>query len=173
MSSRTLVILIFFYLFGTYGCSRSIFDVKTEAVRADDLLITLTRTECYGKCPVYELTIDADGNITFDGIKHTTTLGKAQGKVNRNEVEGLILEFNKVRFMDLDNNYDQKTCPEFATDMSTVSVSLRQNGNTKKITHNLGCSTKGDHKPYPPGLRGLEAKIDETAHVSRWVEGGI
>ena len=153
------------------GCSGSIPGLtKRTAVRTDDLAITLKRTACYGTCPVYELTIDAEGNVAFEGIKHTKTLGNATGKIGGNEIDRLISEFNSAGFLDLDDNYDQKTCPDFATDMSTVVVSLKQNGQTKTVNHNLGCSTKGDHKPYPPGLRELENTIDQAARTSQWIK---
>lgn len=156
---------------GLAGCSGSIPGLtKRTAVRTDDLAITLKRTACYGTCPVYELTIDAEGNVFFNGLKHTTTLGNATGKISGNEIDRLVTEFNTTGFLDLDDNYDQDTCPEYATDMSTVIVSLRQNGQTKTVSHYLGCSTKGDHKPYPPGLRELESTIDQTARSSQWIK---
>lgn len=172
--SRTMkiaAISILLLVTGLAGCSGAIPGLtKGTAVRTDDLVITLKRSACYGTCPVYELTIDADGNVTFDGQKHTKTIGKATGKIAVGEIDRLISEFNTAGFLDLDDNYDQKTCPNFATDMSTVAVSLRQNGQTKTVIHNLGCSTKGDPKPYPPGLRELEDKIEQAARSSQWVK---
>src|SRR6059058_5801427 len=32
-----------------------------------DTLITLERTACFGTCPVYKLTISADGKVAFEG----------------------------------------------------------------------------------------------------------
>ena len=161
---------ILLFVTGLAGCSGSIPGLtRRAAVRTDDLVITLKRTACFGTCPVYELTIDAKGNVAFDGQKHTKTLGNAAGKIAAGDIDRLIAEFNTAGFLDLDDNYDQKTCPEYATDMSTVIVSLRQNGQTKTVNHYLGCSTKGDHKPYPPGLRELEDKIDQAARTSQWI----
>lgn len=54
--------------------------------------------------------------------------------------------------------------------MSTVAVSIRQNGQSKTVLHNLGCSTKGDPKSYPPGLRELEEKIDQAAGATQWIK---
>ncbi len=170
--------MILVYLVGSIGCSgsgglRSIpgLTTKTKAVRTDDLLITLSRTECYGTCPVYELAIDPNGKVLFDGKKYTKILGQANGNIAASGMDELIEAFNAAAFLDLSDTYDQSTCPEFATDMSSVTISLRQNGHTKTVIHNLGCSTKGGNKPYPPGLRELESKIDSIAGSTRWIKG--
>lgn len=145
---------------------------SAKAQRTDDLMITLNRTECYGTCPVYELAIEADGSVTFNGKKHTKTLGKANGKIDSGQLDRLLEEFNSVGYLDLDEVYDEKTCPSYATDMSTVRTSIRQNGKTKFISHYLGCSKKdGDNKPYPPGLTELERSIDVAARSEQWIRG--
>ena len=152
------------------GCADSIRRLSLEVVRSHDLVLTMKRTECYGTCPVYEVSIDDAGNVTFNGIKHTNTIGKAAGKISSGDIDQLVSALNAASFYKLSQNYDQNTCPEFATDMSTVVISLRLNGLIKTVNHNLGCSTKGDHKPYPPGLAVLEKKIDETARTSQWIK---
>ena len=38
--------------------------------------MSLSRTACYGTCPVYSVTIDADGSITFQGREFVKSLGK-------------------------------------------------------------------------------------------------
>lgn len=145
---------------------------NTKAVRTDDLMITLNRTACYGTCPVYELTIEADGSIAFDGKKHTKTVGNAKGKIDIRQIDRLLDEFNSVDYLDLDEVYDEKTCPSYSTDMSTVRTSIRQNGKTKFVSHYLGCSEKGgDNKPYPPGLTELERSIDAAVRSEQWIEG--
>jgi hypothetical protein len=145
---------------------------KAKAIRTDDLMITLSRTECYGTCPVYELAIESDGSVTFNGKKHTKTLGKANGTIESGQLDRLLKEFNSLGYLDLNEVYDEKTCPSYATDMSTVRTSIRQNGKTKFISHYLGCSEKGgDNKPYPPGLTELERSIDAAARSEQWITG--
>lgn len=39
-------------------------------------LVRLERGACYGPSPVYALTIDGDGNVTFEGAKHVRTKGR-------------------------------------------------------------------------------------------------
>lgn len=152
------------------GCADSIRRLSREVVRSNDLVLTMKRSECYGTCPVYEVSIDDAGNVTFNGIKHTKTIGNATGKISSGDIDRLVSALNAASFYKLSQNYDQNTCPEFATDMSTVVISLKLNGLIKTVNHNLGCSTKGDHKPYPPGLAELEKKIDETARTSQWIK---
>ncbi len=152
------------------GCAEHIRRLTGEIIRSNDLVLTMKRGECYGTCPVYEVSIDDAGNVTFNGIKHTKTIGKATSKISSGDIDRLVSELNAVKFYRLSQNYDQNSCPDFATDMSTVTISLKLNGLIKTVNHNLGCSTKGDHKPYPPGLAELEKMIDETGRTSQWIK---
>src|SRR6185436_11964809 len=42
-----------------------------------DTSIRLERTACFGECPVYVVTIDARGNVTFEGRHFVRVEGKA------------------------------------------------------------------------------------------------
>lgn len=170
MHRKSIAILLASIIALQMGCADSIRRLSLEVVRSNDFVLTMTRTECYGTCPVYEVSIDDAGNVTFNGIKHTKTIGKATGKVSSGDIDRLVSALNDASFLKLNQNYDQKTCPDFATDMSTIVITLKLNGLLKTVNHNLGCSTKGDHKPYPPGLAELEKKIDETARTSQWIK---
>src|ERR1041385_8201332 len=49
---------------------------------SNDDQITLERTACFGTCPMYKLTIDSDGTVTFNGERFTKTTGIAKGKIS-------------------------------------------------------------------------------------------
>lgn len=170
MNRKLIAILLASIIALQMGCADSIRRLKLEVVRSNDLVLTMKRGECYGTCPVYEVSLDDAGNVTFNGIKHTKMIGKATGKVSSGDIDQLVTALNAASFLKLNQNYDQKTCPDFNTDMSTVVIELKLNGLLKTVNHNLGCSTKSDHKPYPPGLRELEDKIDQAARTAQWIK---
>ena len=72
------------------GCADSIRRLSLEVVRSNDLVLTMKLGECYGTCPVYEVSIDDAGNVTFNGIKHTKTIGKATGKISSSDIDRLV-----------------------------------------------------------------------------------
>lgn len=134
---------------------------------ADDLIIKLEMGPCYGTCPVYTLTINADGSVLFDGEKHT--VGKKEAKIAPEEVKKLLEEANAIDMLGLEDTYDTKTCPNYATDQSTAVVSVSSGGRSKSIVHYLGCAGEnGGLGGYPPGLNEFEKRIIEVAGISKW-----
>ena len=169
---KLIAIIIFFLLLVvSHGCGANV---------SDDFMITLSRKECNGKCvecrgdcPAYDLTIDANGTVVFDGKQRTKTIGKATGKISAAEIEKLVKEFEKIRYFDLLAVYKPGLCPAYLTDFATVETSIRQNGKTKSISHYQGCYNKNPSDgPYPAGLTELENIIDQIAGTQKWVYGG-
>jgi hypothetical protein len=133
-----------------------------------DFEVRLVRTQCYGTCPAYELTVGADGSVIFKGNAHTLEK-EGTWKIDETTIQRLINEFKNADYFDYENEYSFDNCPSTATDMATVTTSIRLNGKTKKVSHYLGCSN-ADHKPFPPGLRELENEIDAITGSRRWIE---
>jgi len=134
-----------------------------------DTVITIKRGACYGRCPQYSMSIKANGDVEFEGIKDTTVNGKTSGTIAPDEVKGLIAEFEKIGFFELDDQYNEQNCPNSATDQSTVIISLTAGGKTKTISHYTGCvEDDPEHTPYPAGLLALENKIHEIPQEKKW-----
>lgn len=141
----------------------------TPASISKDLLITLERGSCFGRCPQYTVTISADGKVEFEGKANTKVIGKASGKISESDLKELVAAFGKINYFDLKERYTDDACPEVATDMSSATTSFQSNGKQKTVFHYHGCVTKDTHESYPPGLNLLENKIDEIAKTEQWV----
>jgi hypothetical protein len=140
-------------------------DDKFEIV--GDVVITMDKGACYGKCPVFKLTLKGDGSVSFDGGEYTS--GKHEGKVDPAAVEVLINDANAVNFLGLDDVYSQDTCPNSATDSSTVVSTIRAGGRSKTISHYRGCTSKPNGtEGFPPGLTEFEEKIINTSGIRKW-----
>ena len=57
------------------GCSATLHG-PTPPPTAKPLTITYATNPCYGFCPVYSVTVSADGTGHFNGIQQTTVTGK-------------------------------------------------------------------------------------------------
>ena len=135
----------------------------------EDVVITMKRGACYGRCPQYSISINGSGNVEFEGIKDTIVTGKTSGTVSTDEVKMLVAEFAKIGFLELDDAYGNENCPTTFTDQSTIVISLTAGGETKTISHYTGCvEDNEDHTPYPPGLLALENKIHEIPEAKKW-----
>jgi hypothetical protein len=123
------------------------------------MVVKLSRSACYGTCPVYGLTVKADGTVNFDGTQYTETIGQADGRIDEDKLKLLLREFQTAKFFELDDEYTSDDC---ATDHPTVSTGLTINGETKEIKHDTGCDA-------PQELSTLEQRIDDVVGSERWV----
>jgi hypothetical protein len=137
-----------------------------------DLLITLERTRCYGRCPHYKLSINAEGEVIFEGIKFTRADGKTEKhKISREKLKELLAEFEKADYFAFEDEYSEaKNCQNAATDHPWANTSLRFDGKSKAVKHYLGCVSGSEYSAYPKPLLELEKKIDEIAETARFLK---
>lgn len=136
-----------------------------------DTLITLERTECYGECPSYELIIRADGTVIFVGKRFVPDPGKVEGRISADQVRQLILEFEKVNYFSLKDDYgfpmhqNSEKCPQSWTDASWAYISLTIDGKRKQVKHYQGCKGTAE----VDSLSRLEDRIDEIVNTKQWL----
>jgi len=148
---------------GWNGASYSSQTVIPQGI-PQDLEITLERTECYGRCPAYRLTITADGKVVFEGRRFVKQEGTTiKSSISREGLKQLMAEFDRVKFFSLEDDYsnDLNRCP---TDNPSAFTSIRINGESKIIKHYHGC-----REPKFKGLTELENKIDEIVNTAQWL----
>ncbi len=140
-----------------------------------DIAVQMERTECFGKCPVYTITIGSDGKVTFEGKQFTNVTGKAEARLEREKIDELIAEVIKADFYSLNSSYFDESdgCPSTATDSPTVNLTITLGSYEKSVRHYHGCMEKrdGQYRTYPAGLTNLEERIDEIAGTNRWIAG--
>lgn len=136
----------------------------TRGVPAD-FCLTLARSACFGRCPVYHMTIDALGNVAFTGDRYTSVVGEHDRKMTADEVKKLVAAIDAINFFSLsDHEFGPWQCPTRSTDSPSVCITLRMNGRTHTIRHYHGCD----------GFRGqdeliaFEDRIDALAGVGPW-----
>ena len=159
-----------------------------------ELTLSMKRSGCYGQCPIYDVSVQPDGKVLFDGKFYTNITGKAEDKISEGQLKQLVAEIEGTEFFSLQNAYTNESdnCPSSATDMATVIVSIKLNGKEKTITHYLGCQTneeftekqsnakkssniRTEHfedftkRIFPQKLYKLENKIDEIVETKRWI----
>lgn len=133
-----------------------------------DTQIVLFRTNCYGGCTVYTVTIRADGSVVYQGGENAKKKGRIDARISQEKLRELIAAFNAADYFSLADRYDHgsKDCPGWGTDAPSAITSLTMNGKKKTVRHYLGCSGS----PVLGKLTGLENKIDEAVNVKQWIE---
>jgi hypothetical protein len=128
-----------------------------------DLQITLERTPCFGTCPFYQLTIDGNGDVTYEGKDFVAVEGTRTTRIDSAKVQELVTAFEDANFFSLEDEYRMP-----ATDLPTVITSITLNGRSKRVLH-YGLDCRGG-EPAPDELCELEQKIDEIVNSDQWVK---
>jgi hypothetical protein len=164
------------------GCYKANPDTKAQQTASPqeipvDTLITLERSECFGACPAYKLSISADGRVVFEGKAFVKTKGRAEGRITLSQLSELIRAFNNADYFSLKDSYaggPADGCPTMWTDNPAAITSIRSKGRSKKIYHYYGCRELGSGdalgKVWPQALYELEEQIDQIVGSDKWIE---
>jgi hypothetical protein len=130
-----------------------------------DTNIRLERTSCFGECPVYSVTIDAHGNVVYDGQNFVRIKGRQSDRIPVTKVRSLLDTADRIGFFDLDTQYRTIRNPDGSvsgtiTDLPTTFVTVTSAGRSKRVEDYFGT---------PKALRGFEREIDTAARTSRWI----
>lgn len=129
-----------------------------------DLLIKLERTACFGECPVYTVSIDGKGNVTYEGARFVRVEGRQTDRIPLSRVAEILATAERIGFFELRDKYRTIRNPDgtetIVTDLPTTFVRITRDGRSKRIEDYIGA---------PDGLRELERQIDEAAGTKRWI----
>jgi hypothetical protein len=129
-----------------------------------DAMIRLQRTSCFGPCPIYTVTIDARGMVTYEGERSVRVVGRRTAQIDKSIVTGLLARAARIRFFDMRDAYREIENPDgtvsTVTDLPTKFVTVTVNGRTKKVE---------DYVAAPDSLAEFEREIDAASGIKRWV----
>lgn len=129
----------------------------------EDFQVTLEKGACRGFCPIYTLTVSADGTVTYEGTDFVEVTGQETANLSESEV---ILLFEVVQAADY-FSFEDRYATE-ATDLPTTSTTVTMNGQTKVVEHyGLGCDNEAENAPAE--LCELEALMEDIAISNGWV----
>jgi hypothetical protein len=144
------------------GCASS--PVPSSGSDQAPISISLERTRCFGACPSYILTILVDGTVTFEGRHFVKKIGVFKKRIPPARLQPIFGKIEAIRFWELEDSYRTKKHPDgrisMITDQPTQYVTVTTATKSKRVE---------DYYGTPPGLRELEAMIDEVAGVAEWV----
>lgn len=137
---------------------------QTSAVPGD-VVIKLERTSCFGPCPVYTVTIDAAGNVTYQGIQFVRVEGRQTARISPSRVADLLETAERIGFFGFEDQYRTIRNPNgtvtMVADLPTTFVTITRGARSKRVENYLGA---------PAALRELEQQIDDAASTMQWVK---
>lgn len=127
--------------------------------------LTLERGPCYGECPVYELTVSADGRVTWCGGMFTDAVGEREWTVPPAAIAALEVALARAGFTVLRASYD-------SFDVSCASSArlavVYADGTEKTVDHYHGDMSA------PQALTDLENRIDRILGTKAYIgRGGL
>lgn len=132
----------------------------TSVMGMNSPVITLERQPCFGMCPVYGLSLFADGTVVYVGLQNVAVSGVRTTTIDPSTVELLVGEMTASGYFDWQDEYTHMTI----TDQPTVITSVSTADNFKRITRYDGDANA------PIGLVRFEDRIDRVVNVAQWVE---
>lgn len=143
-----------------------------KTYKLKDVAITLERTVCFGSCPAYEVTIQGDGTVNYNGMQFVKVTGTQTKKISPEAVVALLREFYKMDFFILRNEYTAQRDIDVAADGTVQEIEMHVTDlPSMDITLHLGDYTKRVHaySGAPEWLYALGQKIDATAGTAEWI----
>ena len=142
----------------------------TSAPDLSTVEITLERTECYGWCPNYTVTISGDGTVRYEGRTFVKEVGVREGQVSPETVRDLVRTFEDLGFHALRDRYEHQI-----TDLATETLTVRLGDRTKRV-ENYG--SRGRFDPFDRELPNWETheilfllgdEVDRAVGIERWI----
>lgn len=131
-------------------------------------VVTLERGSCRGTCPVYAVKLFGDGRVQFTGTRHVNPIGVDSARVSPATVTALGEEFVRRRFGSIpaEIEYGTAACGDYATDLPTAVLTLRDAAQTHRVRFDEGCRGR------PAVLDSLTKMVDAVSGSSRWTTPG-
>ena len=125
MKIHLLVLILFF---------TSCFNfTKQKELQSPEKIISLEKTACFGRCPVFKIIIYSNGECLYNGIKFVKKSGEYNLKINKREIDEILSQAKEIGFDNLKNEYSERI-----TDLPTTYIMI----NNKKIKDYYGAPTE-------------------------------
>jgi TonB family protein len=128
----------------------------SESSAAD--FVEMSRSGCYGTCPVYTVRVHASGDVDWDGGRFVDDRARGKANISPASARELISQFARPEFWALCASYSQSI-----TDSATTRFRVHIGDRTKSVSNYANSA--------PKSLEQLEYAIDEAADTHQWRHG--
>lgn len=144
---RVFLTLATLLICATSQYAQSLKKIKLEKL---DQVIELSKSPCYGSCPVFRLVIYEKGIISYEGERNTRRLGLYAKRLSDTTYQRLLTAFQTTNLWQFKDVYRGQY-----PDAPTVSITYYEEGDVKTIIGKDGRPTK---------VLELEAMLDDIAN---------
>jgi hypothetical protein len=101
--------------------------------------ITYETGPCFGRCPVYRVTINSNGSGTFEGLRFTGITGRRDFRITPARYQAFARQLEPIRPARGSVRYAGEACRSMATDLPSVEVTWRSRRGTQSLYFYHGC----------------------------------
>ncbi len=161
---RSLLILSICLLsLGNIAC-KSKDKVKPQAENVENKYqqdwIKLTRSGCFGPCPIYNITIYGNGIVRYEGIRNTDKIGMFIGRMDPMRYQEIAERMEAIGFLEMQDVYETKV-----SDMPGSTILVHYGGLEKQVVENGDAPT--ELTKFQNYLDGIVAEISDWKEVMR------
>lgn len=98
------------------------------------VMAEISKTACYGDCPVYTLQIMSDYTLRFEGKQHVDLIGKFEAKLNFNPMARLSPLIATSNFYRMDEQFP-KDAAEVPADAASTITKIDFGGQSNTVRH--------------------------------------
>jgi hypothetical protein len=131
------------------GCKNTRIDAQNPDNNGK-MLLSMDRTGCYGKCPIYQIRIYENGFLYYNAVKFVDTTGKFFAVLTKKQLSELITAADEAHLFEMKDEYPDNKRPP--ADLPSHIVAYHRKGQDKKIID------RGIDSPKPLVL--LESRLD-------------
>lgn len=131
--------------------------------------VVMHRSGCYGRCPIYTVSVTAKGTVRFHGEQFVAFSGLQSGSTSKSQLAVLDRELGAIDFFSLRHSYGLESdgCTELWTDNPSVEIEVFSGDRRYKVEYYYGCTIEIGTR-----LDALSRTIDRVTHARNWVAGG-
>jgi len=155
------------FVAATFGALVPLLTTAGEDAANTQPTIKLQRFGCYGTCPIYSVSIDAQGTVHFFGDKFVEFTGAHDSSIS-NEQYARLARAAQVLSTLKDDYSPEHGCKRYVTDAPSVTVSLQSASLDKHVRVYLGCDDDTVRADIAK-LGEVVELIEQTANTRQWV----
>ncbi|HWT12026.1 MAG TPA: DUF6438 domain-containing protein [Allosphingosinicella sp.] len=94
---------------------------------------------CFGACPVYRVTVSADGRGVFEGRRFTAVEGERPFRIAPDRFRALVAHLEPIRPAGAEMRYSGDACEAMATDLPSAEVTWDMPAGRQQLYFYHGC----------------------------------
>lgn len=127
----------------------------------ESVSIVMSRGPCMGVCPVYEVTILANGSVEYEGTRFVRAKGREVSAITRQQMLRILQNLDQVGFTGLEDR-----AFDWCFDSSSVAVQVSVDGKAKRVVSDAGC-VGAKFSPQAQFV-GAADNIDRIVNSNQW-----